>query len=273
MGLVSSRNRLGLSCAWQIIDKKLLFCTPACAQRCAGEYTSPVVLNQSSIRLDILIPSAFFFRVVDFKNQLRRQILFIQNSCRLYDEAHVEEAIRIAVALRVVFYDSKHSVSLLQHLRAKSIFILSTADIPQKHQNHNLALVSGFANVPDARLPIFSCEMRPVLDDPKRRDFVHFQTWWRKEIIIELGADGSLNRRDLALTAANKDGGAHVDIALPLTYDKTRLGAGMELEITFKTGPKTVKMPFENVHYASLRQIAYEVLNSPAISELSATHK
>jgi len=211
--------------------------------------------------------------VIDFKNQLRRQILFIQNSCRLYDEGHLEEAIRLAVALRVMFHDSKLSTSLLQHLRAKSIFLLSTADIPKKPQSHNLALVSGFVKIPDARLPIFSCEMRPVLDDLKRREFILFQSWWRKEIIIELGDDGSLNRRDLVLAAANKDGGAHVDTALPLTYDKTRLGAGMELQIDFKTGPTRVKMPFENVHYASLRQVAYEVLNSPEISKLSAMHK
>ena len=33
--------------------------------------------------------------MVDFKAQLRRQLLFLQNSCRLYDEGHVEEAIRV----------------------------------------------------------------------------------------------------------------------------------------------------------------------------------
>ena len=212
--------------------------------------------------------NAFFLRVIDFRDQLRRQMSYIRTSCRVYDEGQVDEAIRIAVTLRVMFHDTARSVSLLNHLGAKSIFMLSTADIPKKPHDHNLALVWGAATIPNPRLPDFSYEMRPVLDDPKRRDLVLFQTWWRKEIVIQLGADGALNRRDLILTAANKDGGAHVDVALPPSYDKTRHGAGMELEIDFKVGPTTVCRSVENVHYASLRQIAYEVLNSPDILKL-----
>ena len=205
--------------------------------------------------------------MIDFKQQLRRQLLFVRNSCRLYDDGHAEEAIRLAVSFRVMFHDSGNSVSLLQHLKAKSISLLSTADLHQG-QNHNLALVRGVVTIPNAGLPNFSCEMKPVLDDPTRRNFVLLETWWRKEYVVELENDGRLNRRDLVLAAANKDGGAHVDTKLPPAYDKARRGAGMEIEIDFKAGPTTVSMPFENVHYASLRQIAFEVLNSPSIEKL-----
>ncbi len=67
---------------------------------------------------------------MDFKNQLRRQILFLQNSCRLYDEGHFEEAIRLAVALRVMLHDTDKSTSLLNHLAAKSIFMLDELNSP-----------------------------------------------------------------------------------------------------------------------------------------------
>lgn len=208
--------------------------------------------------------------MVDFKEQLCRQILFIQNSCRLYDEGHLEEAIRIAVSLRVLFYDTKNSVSLLQHLKSKSIFLLSTADLARNEQDHNLALVKSLVKV-NADLPQIKGTMVPALDDPTRREFVLFETWWRKESIIQLVSHGSLNRRDLILAAVNKDGGAHVDVELQPTYNKTRLGADMEIEISLKTHPNALKTMFENAHYASLRQIGYEVLNSPSITNLSAS--
>jgi hypothetical protein len=221
------------------------------------------------IRIDILKCGALLFRVMDFKDQLRRQLLFLQNSCQLYDEGHFEEAIRLAVALRVMLHDTDKSTSLLNHLGAKSVLVLSTAELPKKHQDHHLALVTGLLKVSEPTAPKASYQAVPVLADPLRRDFVPFHAWWRKETIIKLRVDASLNRRDLILDAANKDGGAHVDAVLPHVYDKTRLGAGMEIEIEFKTGPTKVKMPHENVHYASLRQIAYEVLNSPALTGLT----
>ncbi len=124
-------------------------------------------------------------------------------------------------------------------------------------------MISGILNVTEPTAPKASYQAVPVLADPLRRDFVPLHAWWCKETIIRLRADASLNRRDLILDAANKDGGAHVAATLPPIYDKTRLGAGMEVEIDFRTDP--VRVPFENVHFASLRQIAYEVLNSPAL--------
>ena len=56
--------------------------------------------------------------IVDFKDQLRRQIKFLETSCQSYDQGEVEEAVRIAVALRVLFHDSQTSRSLLRHMGA-----------------------------------------------------------------------------------------------------------------------------------------------------------
>ena len=208
--------------------------------------------------------------MMDFKAQLRRQIRFIENSCRLYDDGHFEEAIRMAVTLRVLFHDTQSSISLLQHLKSKNISLLSTADLASSEQEYNLALVRGFVEVKDAiAAPKMSCAMRPVLDDPTRREFILIQTWWRDEPVVQLNGRESLNRSDLILAAANKDGGAHVDSQLEPIYNKVRLGADMKIEINLKTNPQPLSAPFENVHYASLRQMAYEVLNSPEIHKLA----
>ena len=69
-----------------------------------------------------------FFTIKDkryFKEQLARQLRFIRNSCRLYDEGNKEEAIRIGTSLRVLMRDTTDrkgrplSVSLFSHLKAK----------------------------------------------------------------------------------------------------------------------------------------------------------
>lgn len=206
--------------------------------------------------------------MVDFQDQLRRQLQFLRSSCRLYDEGHVEEAIRIAVTLRVLFHDTPRSISLLQHLRRKSISMLSTAELCGKAENHHLALIKTLVRIPDARYPNITCEMQPALDDLTRREIIPFRRWWIKEPIILFHDTGVLNRRDLILAAANKDGGAHVDAALEPTYDKARLGGDITIEIDFKNPPVTAVASAENVHFASLRQIGYEVLNSSEIEKL-----
>ena len=69
-----------------------------------------------------------FFTMKDkryFKEQLARQLRFMRNSCRLYDEGNKEEAIRIGTSLRVLMRDTTDrkgrplSASLFSHLKAK----------------------------------------------------------------------------------------------------------------------------------------------------------
>ena len=62
------------------------------------------------------------------KEQLRRQLGFIQTSCNSYDDGAHDEAVRIAVALRVLFHQNppkSHSLINQLSLRA-SVKILST---------------------------------------------------------------------------------------------------------------------------------------------------
>jgi hypothetical protein len=209
--------------------------------------------------------------MTDFKQQLRNQLGFLERSCAAYDQGHTAEAVRLATTLRVLFHDTNSSVSLMNHLGAKSILILSTADVFNRPQALNIPLVYPAIEL-NTNGPVFhgcECHMRPRLHKTERKELIPLHTWWLKEDVIELnGGANKLNRRDLVLTAANKDGGAHVDAALEPTYDLARMGAGMSVEIHLKGGLPSVKVPFEDVHYASIRQIAYEVLNSRGVIAL-----
>jgi hypothetical protein len=51
---------------------------------------------------------------MDFIDQLKRQLNFIITSCRAYDDGMLEEASRIAVVGRVLFYLTKNYHTLLR---------------------------------------------------------------------------------------------------------------------------------------------------------------
>jgi hypothetical protein len=207
---------------------------------------------------------------VDFHDQLRRQLGFVQNSIRLYDEGHLEEAIRIATCLRVLFHTTKASTSVLTHLNAESCSMLSTAMAVQGRRDV-FALIDMRGKV-GIREP---WRAHPKLDGAQHRRFLPFSEWWRQEAIINAGGinGGCATRRDLVLWAANKDGGVHVAEVLTSSYQGIIDGLGMAIVYTSTdqgTIPEDqqVKLPLENLHLASLRQVAYEVLASPDLSQL-----
>jgi hypothetical protein len=208
--------------------------------------------------------------MADFKAYLRTQIKFINNSCKSYDQGDVDEAVRIAVALRVLFHDSGSSTSLLSHLQSKSVLLRSTAaPFVEDLTFPNLYLIELKASLVADNI---RCHCVPLLDTAMRHEDIAFEEWWQKEPIIEHKEPPSnFTRKQLILTATNKDGGAHVDAQQDPIYDRVRRGSGIELEFTFKpeSGRPPLTLPFENIHYASLRQIGYEVLNSPALLALA----
>ena len=69
------------------------------------------------------------------------------------------------------------------------------------------------------------------------------------------------------LDAANKDGGAHVDHTLTPEYEK--LIDDHWYLATTKGGVET-KVPFTEMHLLMLRQIGYELLNSPELTRLAS---
>ncbi len=42
-----------------------------------------------------------------FRDQLRRQLRYIENSCQAYDQGDIDEGIRIATSLRVILHNTK----------------------------------------------------------------------------------------------------------------------------------------------------------------------
>jgi hypothetical protein len=205
----------------------------------------------------------------DFQQQLDRQLKFMENSCLLYDSGHREEAIRLATSLRIIFHDTNSCKSLLTHVQATGICMLSTSIThePNKRCPHTLVRWHGTAGKDDLHaVPLL--ESAPSVISIARED------WWAKEVIF-YGGTIVITRRKLILDAANKDGGAHVDATLDSEYEELVKGIGVSVsfrDADAKTGLPVgdfLKSGLKYSHFAGLRQIAYEVLNTQAIFRLA----
>jgi hypothetical protein len=175
-------------------------------------------------------------------------------SSQSYDHGFVSEAKRLAVVLRVLLHDTKNQTSLLTLLNKKNIMFYDTST---DYDPNNLLPTMGLIMM---RIGPEGAEYVAPLDEgspTRRKGKVPFDKWWNKIIFASKG--DLLTRKDLILSVANKDGGAHVDPKLDEVYAKlTRFNLlGWKYtkdgkEKSFIVGPE----------FASIRQISHEVLKS-----------
>jgi hypothetical protein len=206
-----------------------------------------------------------------FQIHLGRQLGFIERSCRDYDAGHKDEAIRIATSLRVLFYDTNNSKSksksLLTHLKAKQIKLLAT--IADFDSNPVYQLTLGFKGT----FGKDDWSAFPLLDRAPSQRFIPYQDWWEKEALFRRMGDFAITRRQLVCSAANQDGGAHVDRELDPQYERV---IGGFIKMKFWQNDETTNLPIGEpdvfdvrcTHVAALRQLGYEVLNSPELTNL-----
>ena len=190
--------------------------------------------------------------LVDFNQLLHFHLKFIKNSCDAYDRGDIEEALRIAVSLRVLFHDTEMSVSLLTHLSKRNSVKLSTTakSVPSlKPEDFDIGffIPQTFGNTLE-----FTRSAEVVLRT------ITAVAWWEEPVYHSAGTIHL--RKDVVLKSANEHGGAHVQSspskkALSL---KTSFGT-----VTRNKGGVTQVEDIANHHLTFLRQFGYEVLNSP----------
>ena len=131
--------------------------------------------------------------------KLQEQLRFLQRSCVAFDQGAEDEALRMATALRVILHSTKQSVPLISHLGLTNVTLLSSSRGLGTHNDylsHELNLSSP--------TPL---RMVPLLGDKFHE--LPLEKWWRGEpVFIDEGE--KYFRRTIILSAANKDGGAHV---------------------------------------------------------------
>lgn len=198
----------------------------------------------------------------DFPDQLRKQLEFISRSCEAFDAGANDEAVRIAQSIRVLLHQTSNSTSLLKHLKATTINLTSTQEEIGLNEVQRLGLTDFRFQIGDGK---------PKAEFGAHLSLTHaiqfpVSKWWN-QVVAVLDESTRLTRKDIVLAAANKDGGAHVAEKFPQNYARLKNPQGA---ITFTVGKVSYSVEPLYARYAMIRQMGFELLNSPSLHSYCA---
>lgn len=182
---------------------------------------------------------------------LKEQISFLEASSNSFDAGREEEAKRPAVSIRILVHDTPISHSLLGQMGEKLKFLDTSSDL----DSNNILAHGGLISILTEPNQIRYAAMLDNLPTDKVK-MIDFDSWWNKPVFVDKQGR-KLTRQDLILTAANQDGGAHVDPSLDETYANLSR-KGLDLIVNHGKGAKILDKP----ERAAIRQIAHEVLKT-----------
>lgn len=155
----------------------------------------------------------------DFAKHLTEQLGFLDASAVSFDAGAEAEAKRLALAIRMLVHDTNHSTSLLTHLQVRDK-LPWTDSAPGSIAGAAMTLSAGLCTMQmqlgargEARYAAPLNSLAPERIHPGQA----FIDWWSDPVLVD-AESRSFTRQDLVLWVANKDGGAHVDGALPDAY-------------------------------------------------------
>lgn len=189
----------------------------------------------------------------ELRTRLTEQLGFLIKSASEYDRGDTSEARRLSVALRVLLHNHGQSRALLQQLGHRdTIAFLDTCG--------PLSTTNLLTDYPMVVMRIGAdTQYAPRLGElynavPNRK--IMFEKWWNNAVIRSPQVNVTFSRRELVLSVADQDGGAHVDPEIDEKY--ARLSRTMEFG--FMEHKDGVARPVPLIELAHIRQIAYEVL-------------
>ncbi|MBA2713922.1 MAG: hypothetical protein H0U55_10285 [Rubrobacteraceae bacterium] len=201
-----------------------------------------------------------------FKDQLARQLRFIERSCGVYDEGYTDEAIQIAVRIRVILHPGgKKRRSLLQHLHSGRIPLLTTSE--DAGERDDLIQYDGLGSLrASSDGEVVSGVYGPGEDDALYRDYIKADRWWQQVVLFAEGTQYS--RRYVVLGVAEQEGGAHV-AAEPTPDFKRLMTPGLLWDQVVVSNGVETSTPLRDIRFKYIRQMAYELLNSPELLKLA----
>ena len=148
--------------------------------------------------------------------KFQQQVGYLQRSIQLFDQGHEDEAIRLAVSLRVFLHNKHSSKSLFRHIGLTNPNLLSSGRGHENWQDYLSMILDLTSSQP--------VKAKAILGDSFRE--MTCKTWWEEQTVFEYNSI-KYTRKDVCLNAANKDGGAHVDEKLEQFYEALQAGITM----------------------------------------------
>lgn len=204
----------------------------------------------------------------DLQRKLGEQLVFVYNSCKLFDLGCTQEAIRIATALRIILHQgNSKSPSLLQSLDKQKIPLLSTGvTVHEDPENvfYNSGTMLRLVSKSDESGPRSYIEAQ--LHTSTHQEIIPAHKWWAQKVRLPR-ADMVFTRSRIVDLAANKDGGAHVAPFVPESYDVLS-SDGNTKWVSMVDGAQQ-EAPITNLQLLMLRQMGHEVLYSESLMKLA----
>ena len=208
-----------------------------------------------------------------YLEQLEQQVSMLIDSCHAYDSGKFYQSKNLSNNIRTIVKDVKNPTprtrtkSLLFHLNCKNSMKFYNTGFEAKSAIININLV-GIVSVPK-KLPTANKQIDniylPLLNSSKEIDvrWLSFDEWWNSNIIVynSENMNISFTRELMVLTMAEQDGGTHVDAIDQVEINYHELAtATKSLFVNVDTNGK--ESPVINLHYATVRQIAHELIIS-----------
>jgi hypothetical protein len=186
----------------------------------------------------------------DLVQSLRSQLRHIETSINAFNRGDGDEAVRIALAIRVLLHDTRNGRSLLGQLGWKDR--LRFRSTPER-------TIEGDSWCSLVRLETADdFTFAPFLDDismPWRS--LTFEQWWHERVLYACMSRCSYTREQITLHLANKEGGAHVDPELPPDWESLTSGPAFG---AIALNPTTLDAKWiVGVERACIVQMAHEV--------------
>jgi hypothetical protein len=190
----------------------------------------------------------------DLKAHLAEQLGFLERSADAFDSGYEDEAKRMAVTIRVLVHDTNASTSLLKQLGKLPGQQFVDSALPQ--EPGTVGSYSGLLGITAG--PNGGRFVAHLDDVPGSMRNIDFEDWWMQTVFK--GQSGrELTRKELVMTAANQDGGAHVDPRLNESYHELAKKNSLGWFVGKSEGGFA---PISGAERAAVRQIAHEVLKT-----------
>ncbi|MDG0791442.1 SEC-C domain-containing protein [Cohnella ginsengisoli] len=185
----------------------------------------------------------------ELNNHLNEQLILLESSIDSYDAGLIIEAKRMAVTIRLLFHETRNSHSLMKQLNMLDHKFLSTA-VP--NDPANFLSYAGLIGVVLFENKTSQCV--PMLDEAQVKRWISFDEWWNEVIFRDLKNKG-FSRKDIIISVANQDGGAHVDPSIEATFAELSRNNSLKWFIGFQDEYRPIVKP----ELPAIRQIAHEV--------------